>query len=236
VDECLTSRDLARRAQIPKSSGHRIVSTLEEIGALARGPQGYQPGFLLAALALSVDVNQALRCLCRDLLEEMAFRLRVRLEISVLQDGLVHCIARANAPGEPSRGHPADAHLDPFGSTPGRILLAGLAADRLERLLLANRQAAPRWPGLHPEQIRQELAAVRAQGFATGNGRAKDQWCVAVPVSDRSGRVIAALAAQCDTGQALLSAMDDIRMQLLVSADVMRARINPVERPEEDQN
>jgi DNA-binding IclR family transcriptional regulator len=207
---------------------------LEEIGALARGPQGYQPGFLLAALALSVDINQALRCLCRDILEEMAFRLRVHLEISVLQDGLMHCVARA--PGEPNRGPYAETYLDPFASVPGKVLLAGLAAERLERLLLADRQATSRWPGLHPEQIRQEFAAVRAQGFATGNGRVKEQWCIAVPLSDRNGRVIAALAAQCENGQIHSTAMDDIRAQLLVAADVIRARINPVDRSEKDRD
>jgi hypothetical protein len=44
------------------------------------------------------------------------------------------------------------------------------------------------------------------------------------------------LAAQYETGKAPLSTMDDIRVQLLVSADVIRARLNPADRAEEDQN
>src|SRR5260221_7767397 len=100
MDEGLTSRDLARRAQIPNSSGHRIVSTLEEIGALSRGPQGrYQPGFLLASLALSVDISHVLRRLSRDIVCDLASRLTLRAQIAVLQDGIVHTIAEANAHG-----------------------------------------------------------------------------------------------------------------------------------------
>src|SRR5271169_5218362 len=36
-NECLTSHELSRRANLPKASCHRLVQTLEEVGAIVRG-------------------------------------------------------------------------------------------------------------------------------------------------------------------------------------------------------
>ena len=39
-DEWLTSCELSRRANLPEASGYRLIQTLEEIGAVVRGPRG----------------------------------------------------------------------------------------------------------------------------------------------------------------------------------------------------
>ena len=39
-DEWLSSRELSSRAKIPESSGYRLVKTLEQAGAVVRGPTG----------------------------------------------------------------------------------------------------------------------------------------------------------------------------------------------------
>jgi len=38
--EWLTSCELSRRANLPEASGYRLIQTLEEIGAVVRGPRG----------------------------------------------------------------------------------------------------------------------------------------------------------------------------------------------------
>ena len=49
--EWLTSSELSRRANLPEASGYRMIQTLEEIGAVVRGPRGrYRPGMLLVSL------------------------------------------------------------------------------------------------------------------------------------------------------------------------------------------
>jgi DNA-binding IclR family transcriptional regulator len=232
MDDGLTSRDLARRAQIPNSSGHRIVSTLEEIGALSRGPQGrYRPGFLLASLALSVDVSHVLRRLSRDIVCDLASRLILRTQIAVLQDGIVHTIAEANAHGVFAGKDCADTCLDPFASAAGKVLLAGLSADRLERFLSANRQFALRRPEVDPKSVKHDLVIVKGQGFALDNlGNNGLQW-LAVPIFDRNERVVAALSVLGTSDQIALDARGDIRAHLFVAAAAIRGRTGPPDAP-----
>lgn len=40
VDECLTSAELSRRAGLPEASGHRLITTLTELGVVVRNPAG----------------------------------------------------------------------------------------------------------------------------------------------------------------------------------------------------
>jgi len=47
---------------LPKSSGHRLIVTLEELGAVIRGPPGrYRPGMLLVSLSNNVAIAELLR-------------------------------------------------------------------------------------------------------------------------------------------------------------------------------
>src|SRR5882762_8711397 len=56
-DEWLTSCELSRRANLPEASGYRLIQTLEEIGAVVRGPRGrYRPGLLLLSLSHNVTL------------------------------------------------------------------------------------------------------------------------------------------------------------------------------------
>src|ERR1700719_4504213 len=58
-EEWLTSRELSHRANLPKSSGHRLILTLEELGAVVRGAHGrYRPGMLLVSLFHNVAIGE----------------------------------------------------------------------------------------------------------------------------------------------------------------------------------
>jgi IclR family acetate operon transcriptional repressor len=74
--------------------------------------------------------------------------------------------------------------------------------------------------------LREELDKVRRQGFAIDDCEARmDTRCVAVPVRDQGGMVIAAISA---TGNAQLVSMEDvafIRGELLVTARQFSERL-----------
>src|SRR5882762_10973076 len=59
ADQWLTNSELSRRANLPEASGYRLIQTLEEIGAVVRGPRGrYRPGMLLVSLSQNVIVSE----------------------------------------------------------------------------------------------------------------------------------------------------------------------------------
>lgn len=65
LDECVTSAELSRRAGLPEASGHRLITTLTELGVVVRNPTGlWQLGVLLdppAKLAPPRDRHRHMR-------------------------------------------------------------------------------------------------------------------------------------------------------------------------------
>src|SRR5690242_3734657 len=59
AEEWVSSSELSRRAGLPEASGYRLIQTLEEIGAVARGHKGrYRTGPLLLSLSHNVTLGE----------------------------------------------------------------------------------------------------------------------------------------------------------------------------------
>src|SRR3954471_1573467 len=98
--ELLTSSELSRRSNLPEASGYRLIQTLEEIGAVVRGPRGrYRPGMLLLSLSHNVTKGELLRDAGHELMSELARRLKLTTHLAVLEQGMVTYIAKVTAPG-----------------------------------------------------------------------------------------------------------------------------------------
>jgi IclR family acetate operon transcriptional repressor len=54
--EWLSAAELSRRCDLPLATGHRMLQTLEEVGAVVRGPNGrYQPRLALVTLSEAAE-------------------------------------------------------------------------------------------------------------------------------------------------------------------------------------
>ena len=84
--ECVASNELSRHAGLPEAFGYRLIQTLEENGALVRGPRGrYRPGLLLLSLSHNVTINELLRNASQPLMSELARRLQLTVHLGVLE-------------------------------------------------------------------------------------------------------------------------------------------------------
>ena len=98
-DEWLTSSELSRRANLPEASGYRMIQTLEEIGAVVRGPRGrYRPGMLLVSLSQNVIIPDLLQEVGQDIATELSRRLDVTVHVGVLERGMVTDAVKASTP------------------------------------------------------------------------------------------------------------------------------------------
>jgi DNA-binding IclR family transcriptional regulator len=226
--ECLTSHEISRRSNIPKASCHRLVQTLEEVGAIVRGANGrYRLGMLLLFLAQNVAVKDLLREVGRPLLADLSARLNMTIHLGMLENDMVYYLSKVGTPTSFASHTRSGALLEAYCSGLGKVLLAALQEDALESFILEGELVA-----LTPHTItdrgalRQELDKVRRQGFAIDDCEARiDTRCVAVPVRDQGGTVIAAISA---TGNAQLVSMNDvafIRGELLVTARQFSERL-----------
>jgi len=220
-DECLTSHELSRRANLPKASCHRLVQTLEEVGAIVRGANGrYRLGMLLSSLSQNVAVKDLLREVGRPLLVDLSARLDMTIHLGMLENDMVYYLSKIATPTSFVSHTRSGARLEAYCSGLGKVLLAALQEDELESFILEGKLVA-----LTPHTItdrsalRQELDKVRRRGFAVDDCEARiDTRCVAVPVRDLSGKVVAAISATGNARMVTLNQIPPIHGELLRTA------------------
>lgn len=191
----LTLSEVAATARMPAATTRRCLLTLEELGYVMR--RGRQ--FLLrpkvlelgAAYLESMDIDH----LTKTHLEELARQTGDSAALSVLDGNDIVYVARTSVRTlmrlEAHVGSRFPAHV----TSMGRVLLAGLAQERLEAYFRIQRFVAlTDFTVTDPRKIRQLIDECRRAGYsAVEDELAYGVVAVAVPVFDQYGRVVAAL-------------------------------------------
>jgi IclR family acetate operon transcriptional repressor len=220
-NECLTSHELSRRAKLPKASCHRLVQTLEQVGAIVRSPNGrFRLGMMLQVLSKNVAVKDLLREVGKPLLTKLSVRLGMTIHLGTLENDMVFYLSKVATSTSFIPHTRSGARLEAYCSGLGKVLLAALQEDELESFILEGDLVA-----LTPHTItdrgalRQELDKVRRQGFAIDDCEARiDTRCVAVPVRDYNDNVIAAISATGNAQMVMPDQIAFIRGELLLTA------------------
>jgi DNA-binding IclR family transcriptional regulator len=191
-------RELARRADVSKSTVARMLGILADLGMVERTIDGAAlPGAGLASLTRRVDrsaalLREVLRPLTADI--ERTFGENAAVGIDAGDGFLYLASARAGA---------AVQVADPTGVTypyhlvaPGLVAMAEWPDERLERELAEPLERATERSVVDPNAIRARLDGIRADGFAWTDQELDDVVNgVAVPVrgSDESMVAVATL-------------------------------------------
>jgi len=229
-DEWLTSSELSRRARLPEASGYRLLQTLEQIGAVVRGPRGrYRPGMLLVSLSRNVAIGDLLREASLDLITEVAQRLDLTVHIGLLEGGMVTYIAKVCTPTSLSPHTWPGAQLEAYCSGLGKVLLAALPLEELDAIILDGDLVA-----LTPHtitsrmQLRMELDRVRKCGYALDNCEIRpDMRCLAVPIHDSVGRTIASMSATDHAERMTEDRQGEVRGALIAAVRLLECRVFP---------
>ncbi len=221
AEEGLTSQELSQRARLPKASGHRLIQTLEDIGAVMRGPDGrYRLGMTLVSLSHDVAVEDLLRDSSQTVLKEISDRLDLTVHLGVLQDGMVAHIAQFDDSTHFAAGSRAKERHEAYCSALGKVLLASLSPCALDAFIQDSDFIAltPRTI-TDPDLLRAEIERVRASGFALDNEEAAPGMrSIAVPICDSDGRTVAAVSATDDAACMDEAQLHEAREALLGAA------------------
>ncbi len=196
--EWLTSCELSRRANIPEASGYRLIQTLEQIGAVVRGSKGrYRPGMLLVSLSHNVAIGDLLRETSHKIITDLAHRLDLTIHIGLLEDNMVTYIAKVCTPTSLSPHTRLGLQLEAYCSGLGKVLLAALPQDQIDCFIMdGDLVALTPYTITDRTVLRDELQRVRAKGYAMDDREIRaDMRCLAVPLHDADGRVVAAMSA-----------------------------------------
>jgi IclR family KDG regulon transcriptional repressor len=198
-DGTLSAPDVTRKLQLPRTTVHELLTTLaargylaaipEQVGRYRLGVRTYQLGSRYAEkLDLAAEGQQVAR--------EVAETCDETVHVAILEDTDVIYIAKVDSTHAVRMVSAAGRRLPAHCTSVGKMLLASLPETELETRL-AGRDFAPMTPNsiTDPDALRIALAGVRDSGVAAEHRESNpDVSCVAAPVRDRTGRVVAALS------------------------------------------
>ncbi len=188
---------VAEEIRMPRSSAHGLLSALVDVGLLRTAERGiyvvgWRPFEMGSVHRHSLDLHGAgqrtVDALARDTGESAQLTVldRGRVQVAACRRGTHRVCVKS-----PPRGSVSE----PYAGAAGKVLLAHRHHPEAEELPSARllRRLTPATPAT-PEDVMRELDRVREQGVAIDRGEvAGEIWCVAAPVRDELGLIVAAI-------------------------------------------
>jgi DNA-binding IclR family transcriptional regulator len=188
----LSLADLNRRTGLPKSTLHRLVDQLCQVGWLERDHGGYRVGLRMFEFGtLAVDGNR-LHEAAFPHLQALASRTGLAAQLAILDHAEVVYLERIvvgpiRLPTR--RGGRKPAYCTALGKS-----MAAYDDDAIQAVLAAPMPRKTTQTSTEPTALRTELRRVREAGVAYDRGEAYEELvCVAAPIRS-SGQAIAAVS------------------------------------------
>lgn len=191
----LTLSEIAAAARLPAATARRCLHTLEELGYVTRNGRNFLLRPKVLELGSAYLESMHIETLTRTFLEELARKTGDSAALTVLDGVEIVYVARASVRTLVRLEAHIGSRLPAYPTSMGRVLLAGLSAERLasyfEQVTLApltDRTVTDR------ARLERLIAEARRNGYsAVEDELAYGVVAVAVPVVDQAGRVVAAL-------------------------------------------
>lgn len=188
---------VARELGVSKSVVHRILRSLatRHLVALDPGTREYRLGPAAAALGARALRDSDLRSTAIPLLRELRDSTGETATLtSPVPGGRVY-LDQVEGPHEIKMTVELGRRFPLHAGSSGKCMLAFLPAEQRERVLAGPLDALTPRTVVDPEALREELAGIRARGYAVSAGeRQADAGSVAVPVFGVSGEVVGAIS------------------------------------------
>ncbi len=210
--------EISRRLKIPKSSAHVIVLTLERLGYLKREPASrrYKLGLKICSLGRGMMNDLVLPEVALPHMRWLVEQTRLTSHLAVIEKGHVVFIQKTDGPGmikfDTYVGKRADVHCTGLG----KALLA--YSNELTLRDCLSVESFTKYTDAtitSPAGFRQELGRVKHKGYSIDDEEEElGVRCVAVPVFNSPGELIAALSVTGTTAQISADAFDKLAKPL----------------------
>jgi DNA-binding IclR family transcriptional regulator len=226
---------MAAHSGLSVATAHRLLATLEAVGAVIHTrPGGYRIGMGLHALTRGSRPEDVLVAALQPVLTKLARALGLVMHAGVWDaDQMVTYIAKKmprQAMAIPTR---IGSQLEGYCSGMGKVLLSHLPEVEREDyltdspfiILTANTVT-------DHARLREELAEVKTRGWAVDDGEMYlGLRCVAVPVHNADGGVLAAISCSGSTGVVTWERVPLLAEALHEAAATINAKLFPASRP-----
>lgn len=212
----LTVTEAAQASGTTPAAARRCLLTLVELGYLSHDGKYFRPTPRVARLTFAFTTTDSLPTLAQSCLVAVRDELQQTASLAMLEGGEALFVARAETARIVAAGVRVGATLPLWVSSTGRVLAAAMPDEEIDRLL-AQTVIEARTPKtvVSPSEVRAVIELVRAEGAAyTDEELDIGLRTMAVPVTDSSGKVRAAMSVSAFAAQ--------------VSMEQMRSEFRPV--------
>lgn len=206
----LSNSDISRRLKIPKSSASYILRVLENRSYLIRERESgkYRLGLKLMSLTRDMLTHLDFRKIARPIMEDFVKKVKLPMHLAVLDNGRAVYVEKVEAESFVKMdiwvGHRLPIHTTAIG----KILVSQLDDEEITKILDKHGMERKTSKSITTQKkYLAEMTKVRKFGFAVDNEEnSLGVRCVAAPVYDSNGKIIAALGTsstimQIDEGQ-----------------------------------
>jgi IclR family acetate operon transcriptional repressor len=197
-DEGLTLTDIAKRVGLPRSTTHRLLTTMDALHYVEFDPatNHWLIGVQAFALGSSFVQVRDLGRLGRPIMRSLMLEANEVVNIAVPDQSGVRYVGHVRPIADHAVRHASGDHLPMHTTASGKVLLAHWDVAELDRFLQSNRLSRKTGCSIvEKDALVRQLELIRVRGFAIDDQEnAMGTRCVAAPVFDHNRRVKASLS------------------------------------------
>ncbi|WP_046469702.1 IclR family transcriptional regulator domain-containing protein [Allosalinactinospora lopnorensis] len=227
--------EVAAATGLARPTVRRILITLEELGYVRSGEQGFALTPRVLELGVAYVRSMGLWDVARPHMERLVAQTNESCSIGQLDGSDIVYVARVAVPKIVSLAVQIGTRFPALQTSLGKVQLATLPAEEVDRVLAEPTRSGlvPLWEPDRAER-EAELREVRARGWAlTDEQLARGIRSIGAPLRDGSGRVIAGLNVNTHAAETSVEWLLDHHLPLLlqtagnISADFARLETVP---------
>jgi len=211
VNRTLSLREICDRTGFPKSTTHRLIASMREVGLLDQDREGdrYRLGLKLFELGNIVLANMDLHREARPFVDALT-RLSGHVVHLAVFDGRQAVVIHRSDPSPEATSPVMFIEAAPIHCTSvGKAILAFQPDAVAARIIRAGLPRFTDTTITEPAKLKSELARIRRRGYAVDDSEHQPGLrCVGAPIRDQTGRVFAGISV---SGPARKIADDDVR-------------------------
>jgi len=207
---------MSNALKYPPSTVHHIISTLMFHGYVnqASDTKRYSLGYAFLHISHRILENMDLRKVARKYLQELHQKSNETVHLAILREGRVIYIDKIQRPGSLSLATYVGFSTHPHAAAGGKVLLSQLSRDEVYKIYgSCHLPAYTKKTITDLNRLMEELNQIRESGYAVDDeGYYEGIRCVAVPVKNGRGRIVAALSI---TGSIFTMTKEKIEKELI---------------------
>lgn len=212
-DDAMTATEINDEIGLPKQSVHRLVATLEKEGFLNREPGGkrYRPSRRLRLMGAGLLHASRFHITRHQVLQTVASKVQEAVNYVVPEETGMNYLDRIETNWPFRVQLPVGTNVPFHCTASGKCFMASLSKAARYRFVLGLN--LERWTDktfINSEELLIELEKIAKQGYAIDDEEFMDGMrAISVPVTDNTGRFVAALAFHGPSQRLSVSVMKD---------------------------